>query len=128
MTTDEPASTRELLIGVVGPCGAGKSTLVAGLTRLGYRTRHVAQEHSYVKDMWQRLTNPDILVFLDAAYPTTCLRRKLDWTEAEWQEQQHRLRHARENADLYLETDTLSAEEVLEKVVEFSNKWERAVK
>ncbi len=79
---DEPASTKKLLIGVVGPCAAGKSTLIAGLTRLGYRTRHIAQEHSYVKDMWQRLTNPDILVFLDASYPTTCQRRKLDWTRS----------------------------------------------
>jgi len=115
----KPPSTRQLLIGVVGPCASGKSTLIAGLTRLGYRTRHIAQEHSYVKDMWQRLTNPDVLVFLDASYPTTCRRRKLDWTEADWQEQQHRLRHARENADLYLDTDTLSAEQVLQGVVEW---------
>ena len=97
---------------------SGKSTLIAGLTRLGYRTRHIAQEHSYVKDMWQRLTNPDVLVFLDVSYPTTSRRRQLDWTEADWQEQQHRLRHARENADIYVETDKLSAEQVLERVVE----------
>ncbi len=69
--------------------------------------------------MWQRLTNPDILVFLDASWPTTCQRSKLDWTEADWQEQQHRLRHARENADLYLDTDKISAGEVLERVVRF---------
>jgi deoxyadenosine/deoxycytidine kinase len=97
---DEPASTAKPLIGVVGPCAAGKSTLIAGLTRLGYRTRHIAQEHSYVKDMWQRLTNPDILVFLDASYENTCRRRRLDWTEADWQEQQQRVSHARANADL----------------------------
>ena len=114
------------MIGVVGRVRSGNPRLIAGLTRLGYRTRHIAQEHSYVKDMWQRLTNPDFLIFLDASYPTTCQRRKLDWTEAEWQEQQHRLRHARENADLYLDTDGLSAEQVLERVVEFVNgsaKW-----
>ncbi len=116
---DDPASTRRPLIGVVGPCAAGKSTLVAGLTRLGCRTRHIAQEHSYVKDMWQRLTNPDILVFLDASYATTVHRRKLNWTEADWQEQHHRLRHAREHADLYLDTDAISTEEVLERVVAF---------
>ena len=123
MTTNNPeeppASSHQPLIGVVGPCAAGKSTLIAGLTRLGYRTRHIAQEHSYVKDMWLRLTNPDILVFLNATYPATCLRRKLNWTEADWQEQQHRLRHARENADLYLDTDGLSAEDVLDRVVAF---------
>jgi deoxyadenosine/deoxycytidine kinase len=116
---DKPPSSNQPLIGVVGPCAAGKSTLIAGLTRLGYRPRHIAQEHSYVKDMWQRLTRPDMLVFLDVSYATTCQRRKLDWTEADWQEQQHRLRHARENADLYLDTDKLSAEQVLERVVEF---------
>ena len=118
---DKPPSSIQPLIGVVGPCAAGKSTLIAGLTQLGYRTRHIAQEHSYVKDMWQRLTNPDVLVFLDASYPSTIQRRKLDWTEADWQEQQQRLRHARESADLYLDTDSLSAEQVLERVVEFVN-------
>ncbi len=105
------------MIGVVGPCASGKSTLIAGLTKLGYHTRHIAQEHSYVKDMWLRLTNPDVLVFLDASYPSTIQRRQLDWSEADWQEQQHRLRHARENADIYVETDKLSAEQVLERVV-----------
>ena len=119
---EQPASTSGPLIGLVGPCGAGKTTLLAGLTRLGYRTRHIAQEHSYVKDMWLRLTHPDILVFLDASWAVTCRRRKLDWTEAEWQEQQRRLIHARENADLYLDTDHLSIDEVLERVVDFIGK------
>ena len=116
---EQPDSTHKPLIGVVGPCASGKSTLIAGLTSLGWRTRHIAQEHSYVPDMWQRLTNPDILVFLDASWSTTCQRRKLDWTEADWQEQQTRLRHARAHADLYLDTDKLSIEEVLGEVVEF---------
>ena len=115
---DNPPRTNRPLIGVVGFCAAGKSTLIAGLTRLGYRTRHIAQEHSYVKDMWLRLTNPDMLVFLDVSYATTCQRRKLDWTKADWDEQQHRLRHAREKADLFLDTDKLSVEQVLERVEE----------
>ena len=115
---DKPPSTTSPFIGVVGPCTAGKSTLIEGLTRLGYRTRHIAQEHSFVKDMWQRLTNPDVLVFLDVSYPISCRRRKLDWTEADWQEQQHRLRHARENAVVYVDTDGLSVEQVLERVEE----------
>jgi cytidylate kinase len=116
---EEPPGTPNPLIGVVGPCASGKSTLIAGLTRLGFRTRHIAQEHSYVEDMWQRLTNPDILVFLDASYSITCQRQKLDWTEADWQEQQQRLSHARAHADLYLDTDKLSIEDVLNKAVEF---------
>ena len=116
---DEPASPTAPLIGVVGPCASGKSTLIEGLNRLGYRTRHIAQEHSYVKDMWERLTDPDILVFLDASYASTCQRRKLDWTEADWQEQQNRLSHARAHADLYLDTDELSVDEVFKAVVTF---------
>ena len=116
---DKPPGKTDLLIGVVGPCASGKTTLVAALNRLGHRTRHIAQEHSYVKDMWQRLTNPDILVFLDVSHANSCLRRKLNWTKADWQEQQDRLSHARLNADLYLDTNTLSAEQVLERVVEF---------
>jgi deoxyadenosine/deoxycytidine kinase len=117
-----PAGKQGPLIGVVGPCGSGKSTLTEGLASLGYRCRHIAQEHSYVKDMWLRLTNPDILVFLDASWATTCQRLNLNWTEAEWQEQQFRLRHARVNADFYLDTDQIPIKEVLEKVVEFINK------
>jgi hypothetical protein len=129
MTTSKPdharpLDTRKPLIGVVGPCAGGKSTLVGGLTRLGFRTRHIAQEHSYVQDMWKRLTNPDILVFLDASYPVTCRRRRLDWTEAEYAEQHRRLLNAREHADLYIQTDNLEAEAVLQQVVRFVEQWE----
>ncbi len=115
----EPPGTGGLLIGIVGPCSAGKSTLVKNLNQLGYTTRHIAQEHSYVKDMWQRLTKPDILVFLDASYPVCTRRGCLDWTEAEWKEQQRRLRNAREHAGLYVDTSELSIEEVTQKVVDY---------
>lgn len=119
MTTDEKTGRPAPLIGVVGPCAAGKSTLIQSLTTRGYNARHIAQEHSYVPDMWQRLTKPDVLIFLDASYPVACARRKLDWTERDWQEQQHRLRHARQHADLYLNTDELTIPQVLQAVLEF---------
>ncbi len=106
-------------IGVVGVCGSGKSTLAAGLRRMGIEIRHIAQEHSYVPYMWQRITNPDLLIFLDASYPVTMQRRRLDWLPEEYQEQQHRLRHAREHAHFYLDTDPLSPEEVREQVLAF---------
>jgi len=107
------------LIGIVGPCGSGKSTLTSALDSLGYQTRHIAQEHSYVKDMWKRLTNPDLLIFLQVSYAVSQQRRPMNWTEADFNVQQHRLSHARKHADLYLETDNLGIEEVLEQVLAF---------
>jgi deoxyadenosine/deoxycytidine kinase len=108
-----------MLIGVVGPCGAGKSSLVAGLKAEGLLVRHIAQEHSYVPDMWKRLTNPDILIYLDVSYENTILRRKLDWTNTEYAEQLRRLHHARQFADLYLDTNLLTVEEVRQTVLSF---------
>jgi hypothetical protein len=119
---DQPDSQKQPLIGVVGVCAAGKSTLIKGMEARGFRMRHIAQEHSYVKDMWKRITNPDVLIFLDASYPLTVERRRLNWTEADWAEQQRRLSHAREHADLYINTDGLSMEQVLEIVIAFIGK------
>lgn len=112
-------ATKDSLIGIVGPCGAGKTTLAEGLKRLGHNARAIVQEHSYVPSMWQQITNPEILIFLDASHPVTCQRRKLDWTEAEYAGQQRRLAHARQHADFYLMTDELSIIEVLTQVMEF---------
>ncbi|GAB4416957.1 MAG: hypothetical protein Kow002_03130 [Anaerolineales bacterium] len=117
MTVNDPDSSP--LIGFVGPCASGKSTITKALEARGYRTRHIAQEHSYVKDMWQRLTNPDILIFLQASYPTTLARRNLNWKEKDYEEQQRRLSHARKHADLYIETDDLSVEETLQQILAF---------
>jgi deoxyadenosine/deoxycytidine kinase len=111
----------EMLIGVVGPCGAGKSSLVAGLQQSGYRVRHIAQEHSYVPDMWKRISNPDILIYLDVSYENTVIRRKLDWNYDEYAEQLHRLRHARMHADLIVNTNSLTVSQVLEAVFSFVN-------
>ncbi len=108
-----------MIIGVVGACGAGKSSLVAGLKAHGYLVRHIAQEHSYVPDMWKRLTNPDLLIYLDVSYENTVLRRKLDWTYEEYTEQLRRLRHARQYADLNLDTNSLNLEQVLVAVLSF---------
>ena len=107
------------LIGVVGPCGAGKSTLVAALKARGIAIRHIAQEHSYVKDMWKRITNPDVLVYLEVSYENTVQRRQLNWTEAEYAEQLRRLRHAREHADLVIDTNALTAEDVIQSVMQY---------
>ena len=107
------------LIGIVGPCGAGKTTLAEGLQRNDWRARAIAQEHSYVKDMWQRMTRPDVLIFLQASCSVGGKRRHLNWTETEWEEQQRRLAYACEHADYYLDTDSLGIGEVLDLVLEF---------
>jgi guanylate kinase len=120
----EPGTLRKKvpLIAIVGPCGAGKTTLAEGLRRKGYRARAIVQEHSYVQDMWQRITKPDVLIFLQASCTVGGKRRKLNWTEAEWEEQQRRLTHAYEHADFALNTDPLGIAEVLDLAVEFLNK------
>ena len=110
---------KRLLVGIVGPCGAGKSTLIAGLAQNNILARHIAQEHSYVPDMWLRLTKPDFLIYLDASYPIATKRRKLNWTEAEYRQQVERLTHAKAHASLYIQTDLLSPDEILTKVINF---------
>ena len=77
----------KLTIGVVGPCGTGKSELVNRLNQYGYPARHIAQEHSYVPRMWKQLSNPDILVFLKVSYEMTLKRKNFNWSEKEYQEQ-----------------------------------------
>ena len=106
------------LIAVVGVCASGKSTLAAGLRSAGWNARSVSQEHSYVPAMWQRLTNPDILIFLDCALETTRLRRQNpdfpDWLHTA---ERDRLRHARGHADLYILTDALTPAEILARAL-----------
>jgi len=110
---------KELVVGLVGVCASGKTTLGAKLRARGYKIKHIAQEHSFVKDMWKKIGKPDLLIFLDASYETSMQRRRLDWTPADYNEQQRRLEHAREHADLHIQTDRLSAEEVEAQVLKF---------
>jgi hypothetical protein len=107
------------IIGIVGPCSSGKSTLIAGLRGLGISAVHIAQEHSYVPNMWQRIVNPDILIYLDVTYRVSMKRRPLDMTEVDFTDQQNRLLHARQYTDLYLHTDNMSPQDVLTNVASF---------
>lgn len=114
----EPPSNTQL-IGVVGPCGAGKSTLVAGLEKHGYACRHIAQEHSYVQTMWKIITKPGVLIYLNASFAVSTDRAKLNWQEKDYTEQLRRLAHARAHANLLIETDDLTPEDVLQSALDF---------
>jgi thymidylate kinase len=62
--------------------------------------------------MWQRIVNPRVLVYLDVSYEVSMQRRKLNLTVKEFEEQLSRLSHARQNAQIYVNTDLLSPAEV----------------
>ncbi len=91
------------------------------LDSLGYSTRHIAQEHSYVKDMWKRLTNPDVLIFLQASFPIIRGRcsNMIYWSAPVYEEQQRRLSHALAHANLIIDTDNLQIQDVLTKTLAF---------
>lgn len=113
----------QFLVGVVGPCGAGKSSLVAGLQERGYRCSHIAQEHSYVPSMWSKIAKPDVLIFLEASFATCTRRRNLNWLEWDYEEQRRRLAHARANADLLIHTDGITVEAVRGQALDYLEQW-----
>ena len=50
----------------------------------------------------------------------------MDWTLDEYLEQLYRLRHAKQGADFYLDTNPLTAELVLQKTLVFINSIEKS--
>ncbi|MGW8317759.1 MAG: hypothetical protein ACWGPS_00835 [Candidatus Promineifilaceae bacterium] len=107
-------------VAVVGACAAGKSTLVRALREAGYDARHVAQEHSYVPNMWQRISRPDALIYLDVAYDVVQKRRlALHLRPEDLAEQKQRLAHARQHCDLFIDTSDLSPDQVRARAFAF---------
>ncbi len=69
--------------------------------------------------MWQRITNPDILIYLNASFPVSTQRRRLSWQKEDHDEQLRRLAHARQHANLSIDTDNLTPEQVLQQVLAY---------
>jgi hypothetical protein len=111
----EPVKGR---ISVVGVCSSGKTTLVTGLRALGYDARHCGQEHSYVPYMWQYISRPEVLIYLDASAEVIQARRRNACMVTDLQEQRQRLAHAREHCHIYVPTDALDEKDVLRSVLE----------
>ena len=115
-----PITKTGLRLALVGPCASGKSTLKLVLADCGYVVRMPVQEHSYVPSMWQQLSKPDLLIFLDVDVKQTAVRRPRNPSSIAYYAEQHRrLAHAREHCDFYLDTSTLSPEQVGERVLAF---------
>ncbi len=107
-------------MGIVGPCVSGKSTLAQALNASGYDAHAISQEHSYVPYMWQRITGPDVLIYLDVDYAAAKARRpRIDWGPERLVQQAERLAHAREHCDFYLDTSLLNESEVMAGVMSF---------
>jgi hypothetical protein len=108
------------VIKVVGISGSGKSTLVRGLRAAGYDARPVSQEHSHVPALWQHFERPDYLIFLYASVEDQRARRQdVTWSSDAHHEEMRRLAHAREHADLRIDTGKLTAEDVLRLALSF---------
>lgn len=74
--------------------------------------------------MWQIISKPDILIFLDASFPVSTARRKLDWQQKDHAEQLRRLAHARQHAHLRIGTDDLTPAQVLQTALEFLKEFD----
>jgi cytidylate kinase len=107
------------LIAVVGPCASGKSMLVKALQERGYDAREITQEHSYVPKMWQRITQPDLLIYLDVSQEVAARRRASESDATWWSKLEQRLQHARQHADLCIHTDNMCAQEVVARALAF---------
>lgn len=101
---------------ITGVCAAGKSTLARRLRETGIAARTVAQEHSCIPDLW-RWSGAGVTIYLHASFEAVKRRRRSFMHLMNYEEQLHRLRHAREEASLRLDTSHLTSDEVFGEVV-----------
>lgn len=101
-------------VAVAGVCAAGKTTLVERLRAAGYDAVQCGQEHSHIPQMWQLLTRPEVLIYLDASLEVVRTRRHPPLQRFIYEAQVHRLAHALQHAHLVIDTDGRSPDEIAE--------------
>lgn len=101
---------------IVGPCASGKSTLVRNLRARGVDAHVSGQEHSEIRNLWQR-QQPDVVIGLILDLDTLRERRGATWSQALYDTQQRRLEQAYAVAEIVLHTGELGEEEVVERVM-----------
>lgn len=103
------------LIKIVGTSAAGKSTLVRKLREAGYNAQPVSQEHSYVPTLWREFGKPARLIYLEIDLDGQKHRRPdVSWDRKALRGEQERLTHAREHADLRINTSEMDEAGVLQ--------------
>ncbi len=112
------ASAESRKIVVVGPCAAGKSTLVTALRELGYDAHVSGQEHSEIAMLWQH-SQPDVLIALGVDMSAVRDRRGGSWPEWLHDLQVQRLAVASRAANLAIDTTRLSPQTVVARVVAY---------
>ena len=117
------ASTESRKVVVVGPCAAGKSTLVTALRALGYDAHVSGQEHSEIATLWQH-SEPDVLIALDVDISAVRARRGDGWPEWLHDLQVQRLAAASRAANFAIDTTLLSPQSVVDRVVAYLQRSE----
>jgi GTPase SAR1 family protein len=116
-----PTESRKIV--VVGPCAAGKSTLVTALRELGYDAHASGQEHSEIAMLWQH-SHPDVLIALEVDISAVRDRRGGSWPEWLHDRQVRRLAAASRAADLAIDTTAISPQTVVDRVVAYLQRRE----
>lgn len=96
---------------VVGPCAAGKTTLVQRLGRAGVPARAIAQEHSVVPTLFLRYPGAG-LIYLTADWMVLRRRRPKSGGYAQYVEEMRVLQAARAAAALVVHTDSRTPDAV----------------
>lgn len=92
----------------------GKSTLVRNLRAQGYNARAVSQEHANVPDLWRQFDRTHRLIYLGITLEGQRARRTdVTWSEEAYLAEHERLAHARDHADLRIDTTGLSPNDIL---------------